>query len=94
MIGNNNSPAEYPIDGTLDLHIFAPKDTEAAVLEYINVCLQRNILQIRIVHGKGKGVKREIVHNVLKRHKNVARYYHEGGSGGGWGATVVNLKPL
>ncbi len=85
-------PVEYPIDGTLDLHMFAPKDTKEAVLEYIRVCLDKHILTIRIVHGKGIGVKREIVHSALEGHPNVVRYQHEGGSGGGWGATVVDLK--
>lgn len=86
-------PTEYPIDGTLDLHQFAPKDTREAVEEYIRVCLEKNIMSIRIVHGKGIGVKREIVHRVLRQHPHVAGFRHEGGSGGGWGATVVDLKP-
>jgi dsDNA-specific endonuclease/ATPase MutS2 len=86
-------PTEYPIDGTLDLHPFSPEETKDVVEEYIQACLKKNILAIRIVHGKGIGVKREIVHSVLKKHPNVARYRHEGGSGGGWGATVVDLKP-
>jgi len=89
----NNRPTEFPIDGTLDLHMFAPKDTREVVKEYLRVCLEKNILAVRIVHGKGTGVKREIVRKVLENHPNVAAFRHEGGSGGGWGATVVNLKP-
>lgn len=92
-MNRDDKPIDYPIDGTLDLHMFAPEDTKEAVEEYLRVCLEKNILTIRIVHGKGIGVKREIVHSVLKNHPNVARYRHEGGSGGGWGATVVTLKP-
>ena len=85
-------PVEYPVDGTLDLHMFAPEDTKEAVLEYIRVCLEKGIYQIRIVHGKGIGVKREIVRKILASHPRVASFRHEGGSGGGWGATVVDLK--
>lgn len=85
-------PGEYPIDGTLDLHMFAPEDTKEVVLEYIRECLDRGIHSIRIVHGKGIGVKREIVHSLLDNHPNVAAYRHEAGSGGGWGATVVDLE--
>ncbi|KAA3635010.1 MAG: DNA mismatch repair protein MutS [Calditrichaeota bacterium] len=88
---DNNEPIEYPIDGTLDLHFFQPKETKDVVLEYIKVCLEKEIFQIRIVHGKGKGVKREIVHALLHNHPNVKSYKHEGGSGGSWGATVVDL---
>lgn len=92
-MNREDKPTEYPIDGTLDLHMFSPKDTKEAVEEYIRVCLKKNILSIRIVHGKGIGVKREIVHSLLREHSNVIAFRHEGGSGGGWGATVVDLKP-
>ncbi|HVP07518.1 MAG TPA: Smr/MutS family protein [Candidatus Acidoferrum sp.] len=87
-----DEPIDYPVDGTLDLHQFAPNETREAVLEYIRVCLDKNILSIRIVHGKGIGVQREIVRSVLADHPNVRSFRHEGGSGGGWGATVVDLK--
>ena len=93
VINKQDQPNKYPIDGTLDLHMFAPEDTKEAVEEYIRICLEKNITTIRIVHGKGIGVKREIVHSLLKTHPNVVRYRHEGGSGGGWGATVVDLRP-
>ena len=87
-----DNPMEYPIDGTLDLHEFSPKDTRAAVEEYLAACLERGIYEVRIVHGKGKGVKRRIVHSLLDSHPKVLGYRHEGGSGGSWGATVVDLK--
>lgn len=94
MESNSDNPIEYPIDGTLDLHQFSPKDVKAVVLEYIDECLRQNIYSLRIVHGKGIGVQREIVHSILKKHPNVLAFRQEGGSGGGWGATVVNLdKP-
>ncbi len=89
---SQNEPIEYPIDGTLDLHQFAPDETREAVLEYIRVCLEKNILHLRIVHGKGIGVQREIVRSLLANHPSVVAYRHEEGSGGGWGATVVDLK--
>ena len=82
---------EYPIDGTLDLHLFQPSETKAAVLAYIAECQARGIRQLRIIHGKGIGVKREIVHSLLKCHPSVTGFRHESGTGGGWGATVVDL---
>jgi len=89
---HQNEPHDYPIDGTLDLHLFQPSETKEAVLAYIEACLSLKISQIRIVHGKGIGVKREIVHALLKEHPKVIGFRHEGGTGGGWGATVVDLK--
>ena len=86
------TPQEYPIDGTLDLHQFRPSETKEIVRAYIEECLARGIFHLRIVHGKGIGVQREIVQNLLKKHENVASFRHEGGTGGGWGATVVVLK--
>ncbi len=92
MQPSNGEPIEYPIDGTLDLHQFSPKETRQAVLDYIEACLKRDILQLRIVHGKGIGVQREIVHSLLRKHPNVVSFRQESGSGGGWGATVVDLR--
>lgn len=92
MIEDNKSPLEYPLDGSLDLHQFAPGETKEIVSEYIRACLEKKIYHLRIVHGKGKGVQREIVQLLLEKHPEVDRFYHEGGSGGGWGATVVDLK--
>jgi dsDNA-specific endonuclease/ATPase MutS2 len=85
-------PIDYPIDGTLDLHMFRSDETKEAVLEYLRVCLERHILAVRIVHGKGIGVQREIVQKLLAKHPNVVSFRHEEGSGGSWGATVVDLK--
>lgn len=82
---------EIPFDGTLDLHTFSPKDVKSLVPEYIDECRRRGISQIRIVHGKGTGTLRRIVHAELDRHPAVKSYRHEGGSGGSWGATVVDL---
>lgn len=93
MIEDAEPAVDYPIDGTLDLHMFAPEDTHEVVKEYIAACLRKNILRVRIVHGKGIGVKRQIVQKLLGDHPNVVHHRHEGGPGGGWGATVVDLKP-
>jgi DNA-nicking Smr family endonuclease len=92
MHDENDEPVEYPIDGTLDLHQFRPNETKDVLLEYIAECLKRDILAIRVVHGKGIGVQREIVRSVLSTHPNVIRFRQEEGSGGGWGATVVDLR--
>ena len=92
MTDQNDTPVEYPIDGTLDLHQFSPKETKEVVKEYIRVCHEKGVYALRIIHGKGIGVQREIVHSILKKHPLVAKFHHEEGSGGSWGATVVDLK--
>jgi DNA-nicking Smr family endonuclease len=92
MYDDNDNPVPLPVDGTLDLHTFSPKDVKALVPDYIEECLARGIFQLRIVHGKGTGVLRSIVQSILDKHPDVLAYRHES-SGGSWGATVVDLKP-
>lgn len=89
---DQTTPPEYPIDGTLDLHQFDPSETKEIVGAFIDACLEKGIHNLRIVHGKGRGVQREIVHSLLRKDKRVNNFHHESGSGGGWGATVVDLK--
>jgi DNA-nicking Smr family endonuclease len=85
---------EIPIDGTLDLHTFRPADVRDLVPGYLEACRERGILEVRIVHGKGTGALRETVHSILARLPDVSSYRLEGSGRGGWGATLVSLKPL
>ena len=82
----------YPIDGVLDLHTFQPREVKDLISEYISVCQEKGILQIRIIHGKGTGTLRRIVHASLDKNSQVLDYWQEEGSGGSWGATIVQLK--
>ena len=91
MSNHDDKPIEYPIDGILDLHQFSPKETRDVVESYIEACLERGIFQLRIVHGKGIGVQREIVHSLLKKHPKVASFRLDPGSSS-WGATLVDLR--
>ena len=61
--------------------------------EYLNVCSQKGILEVKIIHGKGKGVLRRTVESVLKRHRLVLSFKQDMGSSG-WGATIAFLKGL
>ena len=85
-------PIELPIDGTLDLHTFQASEVKKLVPDYLDACLKKRILTVRIIHGKGRGVLRNMVHSILKRHPAVLAFYHDDSSGGGWGATVVKLN--
>jgi len=93
MTPDHDAPIEYPIDGTLDLHQFAPDEIRDVVMAYIDECLVSEIYSVRIIHGKGIGVQREIVRSLLSRHPRVIAFRHESGAGS-WGATVVDLNPI
>lgn len=84
-------PREIVIDGVLDLHAFKPSDLSTLIDEYIDVCLEKGITQIRIIHGKGVGNIRRSVHSLLERNTHVVSYQLADESGGGWGATIANL---
>jgi len=81
---------ELPLDGVLDLHTFAPRDVPELVPDYVTACQEAGVLALRIIHGKGKGTLKKIVHAALARHPAVAHFALDAN----WGATVVTLKPL
>jgi DNA-nicking Smr family endonuclease len=87
----SNSPVHIPINGVIDLHTFAPKDASEVVDEYLNVCSKKGIFEVRIIHGKGKGVLRRTVESALKRHPLVLSFKQDTGPSG-WGVTIVFLK--
>jgi dsDNA-specific endonuclease/ATPase MutS2 len=83
---------EIEINGVLDLHPFSPKDLKTLIPDYIDECLAREIFEIRLIHGKGKGNLRRSVHALLDRNPKVAKFTLADSSSGGWGATVAVLK--
>jgi DNA-nicking Smr family endonuclease len=86
-------PIELPIDGVLDLHAFQPGDVKELVPAYISECRDRGILQVRIIHGKGIGTLKRTVHSILSKLPEVVSFKQAGDDAGGWGATIVALKP-
>ncbi len=79
------------INGVLDLHTFRPRDIPQLIPDYIDECLARNITELRIIHGKGTGTLRRMVHAVLARHPAVRGFRTAPENAGGWGATLVDL---
>ncbi|WP_372678018.1 Smr/MutS family protein [Desulfosarcina sp.] len=85
-------PVVVPIDGVLDLHTFAPGELDGLMQDYIDACLESNIYDLRIIHGKGSGVMRSRVHAWLKKDSRVHGFEAASVDAGGWGATLVTLK--
>jgi DNA-nicking Smr family endonuclease len=83
---------ELPINGTLDLHYFHPRDVADLIANYLDECRKRGIYQVRIVHGKGKGILGKKVHSILSKLKEIESFSLAGESAGSWGATIVVLK--
>lgn len=86
-------PVTIPIDGTLDLHQFNPRDVATLVEDYLELCLEKGIHAVRIIHGKGTGTLRRRVHALLARNPMVVSFTTDQGHGG-WGATAVELRPV
>lgn len=83
---------EVAITDVFDLHAFAPRDAKAALEAYLEAAHSRGFEALRIVHGRGVGVQREMVRTVLSRTPGVISYSDASAEAGGWGATVVTLK--
>jgi dsDNA-specific endonuclease/ATPase MutS2 len=82
-------PLRLRIDGTLDLHTFAPADVKSLVAEYVNEAYAAGLREVRLVHGRGRGVQRGIVQAALERHPLVAEFWDAPDAH--LGATVARL---
>ncbi|MFH0810049.1 MAG: Smr/MutS family protein [Pseudomonadota bacterium] len=85
-------PVAIPINGVLDLHAFAPQDVALLVADYLLEAARAGIHEVRVIHGKGKGVQRVLVRRILADHPQVERFVDAPPEAGGWGATLVWLK--
>jgi DNA-nicking Smr family endonuclease len=81
-----------PIEDSFDLHSFLPKDVFSVIDEYLCEARAQGIREIRLVHGKGKGVRRAQVRRLLAAREDVAEFFDAPPERGGFGATVVRLK--
>ena len=87
-------PIEIPINGELDLHTFRPNEIGDLVPDYLEACREKGILSVRVIHGKGTGALRKGVHAVLDKLEFVTGHHSAPEWNGGWGATMVDLRPL
>ena len=83
-------PLRIPIEDTLDLHTFTPREIKSVVEEYVNAAYGAGLREIRLIHGRGKGIQRGIVQQALERHPLVAEFWDAPESH--LGATVARLR--
>lgn len=91
MSSDDDVVVEVPIGDSLDLHAFHPRDVEGVIQEYLQVARQHGLREVRLIHGRGRGVQRARVHALVGRLPGVVRAYEAPPDRGGWGATVVEL---
>jgi DNA-nicking Smr family endonuclease len=82
-------PVHLPIEPQLDLHSFAPADIASVVGEYVVAAVEAGFRQVRIVHGRGKGIQRGVVQSTLERHPNVVEFWDDPSAH--LGATIARL---
>jgi len=85
-------PVRLPIEPEIDLHAFAPRDIPSVVEEYVNAAVEAGFVEVRIVHGRGRGVQRAIVQAVLERHPLVVGFWDD--TDAHLGATLARIGPV
>jgi hypothetical protein len=86
-------PFDLPVEDSIDLHPFPPRDVPDVVDAYLEAALEKGFREVRLIHGRGIGVQRDRVQKLLGRHPLVSGFHDAPPDRGGWGATVVYLKP-
>lgn len=84
-----DDPVRIPIEDSIDLHTFRPGEVADLIEEYLHQARLRGFRRVRIIHGRGAGVQREIVRSILKRHPGVVSF----GDTPDRGATIAVLAP-
>jgi DNA-nicking Smr family endonuclease len=84
------SPHHVPIEDSIDLHTFHPRDIASVVEEFINAAHDAGLREVRLIHGRGRGVQRGIVQHALEKHPLVAEFWDAAESH--LGATVARLE--
>jgi dsDNA-specific endonuclease/ATPase MutS2 len=85
-------PVDIEITDIFDLHTIPPRDVKAVVEEYLLLAHEKGFPVVRIIHGKGIGVQRELVRSILARTPFVATWTDAPPDAGGLGATIVTLQ--
>ena len=89
---NVDVPHHIPVEDSIDLHTFSPRDVLSVVGEYLEEAAAKGYREVRLIHGKGTGVQRAAVRSLLSRHYLVAFFADAPPGAGGWGATRVVIR--
>ena len=81
-----------PIEDHIDLHPFRPRDVRSVVEAYLEAAVEKGFREVRLIHGRGIGVQREIVRSLLERHPHVSEFRDAPPERGGRGATIAVLR--
>ncbi len=85
-------PRRIPIEDSIDLHAFAPREVLSVVAEYLEEAARAGFSEVRLIHGRGTGTQRQAVRSALSRHPLVVAFSDAPPAAGGWGATIVRLR--
>jgi DNA-nicking Smr family endonuclease len=91
--GEPIDPVSVPLEDSLDLHSFLPGDIPSVVEEYLAAARAAGLVEVRLIHGRGRGVQKARVQALLARLPGVLEAFEAPSERGGWGATVVRLAP-
>ena len=89
---NPDDPHRIPIEESLDLHTFAARDIKSVVEEYLHAAHEAGLREVRLIHGRGKGIQRGIVQQALERHPLVDEFWDDADSH--LGATIARLRRI
>jgi dsDNA-specific endonuclease/ATPase MutS2 len=91
---DDDSPiAVLEIEDSIDLHGFLPRDVLSVVEDYLEAAIEKGYAEVRLIHGRGKGVQRARIQALLGEHPAVTSFRDAPATRGGWGATLVTLNP-
>jgi dsDNA-specific endonuclease/ATPase MutS2 len=91
-VSDSDEPIRIPVSDVFDLHTIVPRDVKAAVESYLEEAHRLGLSALRIIHGRGIGVQREMVRAILARTEFVEWFGDAPAEAGGWGATLVTLR--
>jgi len=86
----NDDPVRVPIEREIDLHAFAPRDIPSVVIEYVDAAAAAGFDEVRLIHGRGRGVQRGIVQAALERHPRVLEFWDD--TDAHLGATIARIS--
>ncbi|MGH0036258.1 MAG: Smr/MutS family protein [Myxococcota bacterium] len=92
-MGEFDEPVVVPIEDSLDLHGFQPREILEVVDAYLDAALERGFVEVRLIHGRGVGFQRHRVQEMLAADPRVEAYADAPPGRGGWGATIARLRP-